>query len=51
MLDASGYLQHFIEQLTKLNKGRAFFTTPDTLGDFVLVDFLEQRRETHRRAR
>ena len=51
MLDASGYLQHFIEQLTKLNRGRAFFTTPDTLGDFVLVDFLEQRRETHRRAR
>ena len=28
----------------KLNRGRAFFTTPDTLGDYVLVDFLEQRR-------
>ncbi len=44
MLDASGYLQHFIEQLTRLNKGRAFFTTPQDLGDFVLVDFLEHRR-------
>lgn len=50
MLDASGYLQHFIEQLTRLNKGRAFFTTPETLGDFVLVDFLEQRRSVHRHA-
>ena len=29
-----------------MNRGRAFFTTPDTLGDYVLVDFLEQTRET-----
>ena len=51
MLDATGYLQHFIEQLTRMNRGRAFFTTPETLGDFVLVDFLESRRRlTHRRA-
>jgi uncharacterized protein with von Willebrand factor type A (vWA) domain len=35
--------------MMQLNKGRAFFTTPDTLGDYVLVDFLEQRRQ-HRRA-
>jgi uncharacterized protein with von Willebrand factor type A (vWA) domain len=44
MLDASGYLKHFIEQLTELNRGRAFFTTPETLGDYVLVDFIEQKR-------
>jgi uncharacterized protein with von Willebrand factor type A (vWA) domain len=31
--------------MTRLNQGRAFFTTPDTLGDYVLVDFIEQRRE------
>jgi uncharacterized protein with von Willebrand factor type A (vWA) domain len=31
-----------------MNKGRAFFTTPDTLGDYVLVDFLEQKRESRR---
>jgi len=34
--------------MTKINKGRAFFTTPDTLGDYVLVDFLENRRRTAR---
>ncbi|NLD78634.1 MAG: VWA domain-containing protein, partial [Acidimicrobiales bacterium] len=45
MLDATPYLQRFIEQLTELNRGRAFFTTPDTLGDYVLVDFLESRRQ------
>jgi uncharacterized protein with von Willebrand factor type A (vWA) domain len=27
-----------------MNRGRAFFTTPETLGDYVLVDFIEQRR-------
>ena len=28
----------------QMNRGRAFFTTPENLGDYVLVDFLEQRR-------
>ena len=49
MLDATPYLQRFIERLTELNRGRAFFTTPETLGDYVLVDFLDQRREMTRR--
>ena len=44
MLDADRSLQGFVEQMTKLNRGRAFFTTPETLGDYVLVDFLEHRR-------
>jgi uncharacterized protein with von Willebrand factor type A (vWA) domain len=44
MLDANSYLKSFIEQLTSINRGRAFFTTPDTLGDFVLVDYIEHRR-------
>ena len=48
MLDATPYLQRFIEELTKLNRGRAFFTTPETLGDYVLVDFLESRRQMSR---
>ena len=44
MLDADRGLQHFVEKMTELNRGRAFFTTPQTLGDFVLVDFIEQKR-------
>ncbi|WP_426574082.1 VWA domain-containing protein [Aquihabitans sp. McL0605] len=51
MLDATAHLQRFIEQLTQLNKGRAFFTTPETLGDYVLVDFLESRRSQSRAGR
>ncbi|MEY2417606.1 MAG: hypothetical protein QOG90_286 [Actinomycetota bacterium] len=44
MLDATSYLKAFIEKLTQLNQGRAFFTTPETLGDYVLVDFIEHKR-------
>lgn len=44
MLDATGYLRDFVERMTKMNRGRAFYTTPETLGDYVLVDFLEQKR-------
>jgi uncharacterized protein with von Willebrand factor type A (vWA) domain len=44
MLDATSDLQAFVERLTRMNRGRAFFTTPDTLGSYVLVDFLEQKR-------
>jgi len=51
MLDPDRSLQHFIEQMTKLNGGRAFFTTPQTLGDYVLVDFIEQKREMLRARR
>jgi uncharacterized protein with von Willebrand factor type A (vWA) domain len=48
MLDESHYLRSFVERMMQLNRGRAFFTTPDTLGDYVLVDFLEQRRHSRR---
>jgi uncharacterized protein with von Willebrand factor type A (vWA) domain len=44
MLDATEHLQAFVERLTRMNKGRAFFTTPENLGSYVLVDFLEQKR-------
>jgi uncharacterized protein with von Willebrand factor type A (vWA) domain len=44
MLDADRGLQRFVERMTELNRGRAFFTSPQNLGDFVLVDFIEQKR-------
>ncbi len=45
MLDATSYLKAFIEKVAEMNRGRAFFTTPETLGDYVLVDFLEQKKK------
>ncbi|HEX3089107.1 MAG TPA: hypothetical protein VHQ23_10660 [Ilumatobacteraceae bacterium] len=51
MLDANSYLKSFIEKLTSINRGRAFFTTPETLGDYVLVDFIEHKRQQARTRR
>ncbi len=34
----------FVEQIARLNGGRTFYTTPDALGGYVLVDFLKHRR-------
>src|SRR6478609_1370564 len=48
MLDATSYLKAFVERLTQMNRGRAFFTTPETLGDYVLVDFIEHKRQQAR---
>ena len=48
MLDASHALQAFIEQLTAINHGRAFFTSPENLGEYLLVDFIEHKRQLSR---
>jgi uncharacterized protein with von Willebrand factor type A (vWA) domain len=48
MLDADSGLRSFIERLTSINRGRAFFTDSETLGDYVLVDFIEHKRQLAR---
>ena len=48
MLDANSSLKSFIEQLTSINRGRAFFTTNENLGDYVLVDFIEHKKQLAR---
>ena len=44
MLDFSYYLMDFVNQLTRINKGRAFYTTPDRLGEYILVDYISNKR-------
>src|SRR2546423_3232691 len=48
MLDASTGLRRFVERMTQMNRGRAFFPTPETLRDYVLVAFVEQKRRLRR---
>ena len=45
MLDPDSGLRGFVERLTAMNRGRAFFTSSETLGDYVLVDFIEHKRK------
>jgi len=44
MIAEDPYLQEFVEELTRLNKGQAYFCPPDDLGSAVFVDFLRNRR-------
>ena len=44
MLDDAPELVGFVEHMTKINKGRAFYTSPHQLGSFLMVDYLSQRR-------
>ena len=45
MLEEYSYLREFVEKLTRINRGRAFFTTPDQLGRYLLVDYRNHRRK------
>ena len=45
MLDDSPGLMHFVHQMTQVNKGRAFYATPDRLGEYILVDYVNQKQK------
>ncbi len=44
MLETNFYLMDFIDQVTRINKGRAFYTTPNQLGEYVMVDYVRSRK-------
>ena len=46
MLEQSQMLTQFIDQLTRINKGRAFFASPDRLGEYILVDYVRNKRRS-----
>ena len=46
MLDRSYYLKEFVGQVARINQGRVFYTTPDELGEYLLVDFVTHRRKS-----
>ena len=45
MLEANYYLMDFIDQVTKVNKGRAFYTSPNQLGQYIMVDYMRARKK------
>ena len=44
MLDNSPELMRFVEAMTRINKGRAFYTTPGRIGEYIMVDYLARKR-------
>jgi uncharacterized protein with von Willebrand factor type A (vWA) domain len=45
MLDRNYYLKEFINQVARINKGRVFYTTPDKLGEYILVDYVASKKK------
>ena len=45
MLDDSPSLRAFVEKMTQINRGRALYTRPDHLGEYMLVDYLSKKRK------
>jgi uncharacterized protein with von Willebrand factor type A (vWA) domain len=48
MLWDDPYLKHFVNQMASVNRGRAFYTDPDDLGEYVMIDYLSNK---HKRVR
>jgi uncharacterized protein with von Willebrand factor type A (vWA) domain len=45
MLGQDYYMERFVNELTRINRGRAFFTSPENIGDYILVDYMTNRRK------
>ncbi len=44
MLATDPSLTDFVEKLTQINRGRAYFASPYDLGEFILADYIRNRR-------
>ena len=44
MLDRSNNLIEFVDRMARISRGRVFYTTPDKLGNYILVDYITTRR-------
>ena len=50
MLDRNYYLKEFVGQVARINRGRVFYTTPDQLDEYILVDFVSNKSKSLRTA-
>jgi uncharacterized protein with von Willebrand factor type A (vWA) domain len=45
MIASDPYLQQFVQEFTEMNRGKAYFASPDHLGSFVFRDFENGKRK------
>ena len=45
MIASDPYLQQFVQEFTEMNKGKAYFASPDHLGSFLFKDFENGKRK------
>ncbi len=46
MLASDSGLVQFVQQVTELCRGKAYFTTPYTLGEYLLLDYMNRKSRT-----
>jgi Ca-activated chloride channel family protein len=39
-------LVRFVHQVSEMCRGKAYFTTPDTLGEYLLMDYMQRKSKT-----
>ncbi|MDQ3097764.1 MAG: VWA domain-containing protein, partial [Chloroflexota bacterium] len=44
MLARGHYLVDFVNEMSKVNSGRAFYVEPERLGEYILVDYVSNKR-------
>ena len=49
MLGMDYYRMGFVDRLTRMNTGRVFYTSPDEIGNYIVVDYLANKRKRLRR--
>ncbi|MCF8076738.1 MAG: VWA domain-containing protein [Desulfotignum sp.] len=46
MLENDKFLTAFVTRMARINKGRVFFASSDTLGQYLLVDYMANKKRT-----
>ena len=46
MLADDPYLVNFVRKVTEIARGKAYFTSADTLGEYLLMDYVRRKTET-----
>jgi uncharacterized protein with von Willebrand factor type A (vWA) domain len=45
MLGGDYFRQGFVDQLSRMNTGRVFYTSPEQMGNYIMVDYLNNKRK------
>ena len=45
MLGTDTYRRGFIDQLSRINTGRVFYTSPNQIGNYIVVDYIANKRK------
>jgi uncharacterized protein with von Willebrand factor type A (vWA) domain len=44
MMEQDPYLMRFVQEVTRINRGRAFFSSPGHLGEYIVTDYINNKR-------